>query len=63
MKPGKAHRDVILGHSLQGMDAHYLKPTDDSLKKAMGKYTDWLDKQLEIILQNVDHSVDQVSNN
>ena len=49
MKPGKAHRDIIIGHSLQGMDAHYLKPTDDSLKKAMGKYTDWLDKQLEII--------------
>jgi len=45
------------------MDAHYLKPTDEALKQAMEKYTVWIDNQLEIILQNVDHSVDQVSNN
>ena len=57
----KVHRDVILGHSLQGMDAHYLKPTDEDLKKAMEKYTVWFDNQLEMILENVDHSIDQMN--
>jgi integrase len=41
----KAHRDTILGHSLQGMDVHYLVPTEENLKQAMTKYTDWLDRQ------------------
>ena len=58
----KAHRDVILGHTLQGMDAHYLKPTDEDLKQAMDKYTVWLDDQLEVVLQNVDQGVDQAIN-
>ena len=58
----KAHRDVILGHSLQGMDAHYLKPSDEALTQAMEKYTVWIDNQLEMILQNVDHLVDQTIN-
>ena len=43
----KAYRDTILGHSLQGMEAHYIAPDEDSLKRAMGKYTKWLDRQLE----------------
>ena len=43
----KVHRDVILGHSLHGMDAHYLAPTEESLKEAMESYTNWLDGQLE----------------
>jgi integrase len=59
----KAHRDFILGHSLHGMDAHYLKPTDETLKEAMEKYTIWLNNQLEVNLENVDHSVDQMGNN
>jgi integrase len=42
----KALRDIILGHSLNGMDAYYLKPTEDDLRKAMDLYTEWLDKQL-----------------
>lgn len=42
----RAHRDVILGHSLQGMDAHYLVPDETELKKAMEKFTRWLDEQL-----------------
>jgi integrase len=41
----KVHRDTILGHALVGMDAYYLIPTDESLTKAMGKYTSWLDGQ------------------
>jgi len=43
---GKTLRDIILGHSLKGMDAYYIKPDDDSLKEAMTKYTEWLDAQL-----------------
>lgn len=43
---GKTLRDVILGHSLKGMDAYYIKPDDESLREAMEKYTGWLDIQL-----------------
>jgi len=39
----KVYRDLILGHSLTGMDVHYLSPTDNDLKRAIEKYTDWLD--------------------
>jgi hypothetical protein len=41
----KVLRDTILGHSLKGMDAFYLKPTDEDLAKAMQNYTIWLDDQ------------------
>jgi integrase len=51
----KVHRDLILGHSLQGMDVHYMAPDDETLKEAMEKYTRWIDGQF----QNVDQSVDQ----
>jgi integrase len=55
----KAHRDLILGHSLQGMDSYYIAPDEKSLKKAMEKYTRWLDDQIAHALVSVDHSVDQ----
>jgi len=42
----KVHRDLILGHSLKGMDVHYLAPSEDSLKEAMDKYTRWLGEQI-----------------
>jgi len=42
----KIHRDLILGHSLRGMDVHYLAPGEDSLKDAMDKYTTWIDVQI-----------------
>ena len=51
----KVHRDLILGHSLKGMDVHYMAPGEDSLKEAMDKYTRWIDDQIA----NVDQSVDQ----
>ncbi len=54
----KVHRDLILGHSLQGMDIHYLAPSEDDLHRAMERYTEWLDGQL--ILASVDQNVDQV---
>ena len=50
----KVLRDTILGHSLKGMDAYYLKPTDEDLKEAMDKFTAWIDAQLESVDQIVD---------
>jgi cytochrome c len=55
----KAHREKILGHSLKGMDVHYVKPPDSSFMAAMDKYTEWLDAQIKVKLQTVDHFVDQ----
>ena len=53
----KEYRDTILGHSLKGMDVHYLVLDDNTLTEAMNKFTRWIDGQLESA--NVDHSVDQ----
>ena len=53
----KVHRDIILGHSLQGMDVHYMAPSEDDLHRAMARYTEWLDGQLD--LHGVDQNVDQ----
>jgi len=49
----KALRDTILGHSLQGMDAYYLKPSDEDLKAAMDQYTTWMDAQITNVTQTV----------
>jgi len=50
----KTHRDIILGHSLKGMDVHYVVASEDDLHRAMAKYTEWVDAQLSIIDQNID---------
>ena len=42
----KALRDAILGHTLAGMDARYLKPTEDDLRDAMNRYTAWFDAEV-----------------
>jgi len=55
----KEYRDKLLGHSLEGMDRHYVKPGENDLKKAMNKYTAWLDGQVKKL--NVDHSVDHIA--
>ena len=57
----KVYRDIFLGHSLTGMDAYYMAPSIDDLKRVMDKYTNWLDCQIE--LQNVDQSVNQAVKN
>lgn len=44
----KVHRDTILGHSLQGMDIHYVVPKEEDLTEAMRRYTSWVEKQLKI---------------
>jgi len=54
----KVHRDLIFGHSLKGMDIHYLAPSEESLKEAMGKYTNWLYKQIAEVQEKL--SVDKV---
>ena len=53
----QVHRNIMLGHSLHGMDVHYMAPSEDDLDMAMRKYTECLDSQ---ILQSVDHIVCQV---
>ena len=49
----KVYRDLILDHSQKGMDVHYLAPDTDALKKAMDKYTCWIDDQIK----KLDHSL------
>jgi integrase len=55
----KAHRDVILGHTLEGMDVYYIAPTEETLKNVMEKYTNWLDEKIKCYLESVDQSVDK----
>ena len=45
----RVHRDLILGHSLQGMDAHYLVPSEEDIHAAMDLYTTWLDKEIATV--------------
>jgi integrase len=41
----KVHRDMILGHSLQGMDKHYMVSSDSELERAMGIYSLLIDSK------------------
>jgi hypothetical protein len=50
---GDVFRNVILGHSLQGMDKHYISLTDEDLKQAMAVYTAWLDDEIAKVNQVV----------
>ena len=43
----KEYRDIILGHSAEGMDRYYLRIKEEDIKKAMADYTKWLDTELE----------------
>ena len=49
----KVYRDTILGHSLRGMDAHYLKPSEEDLRRAMDQYTMWFDNEVERVSETV----------
>lgn len=51
----KMCRDLILDHSLEGMDRHYIKPSEETFRQAMAHYTAWVDEQFE----NVDQIVDR----
>lgn len=45
---------LTLGHSLEGMGRHYIKPSEETLRQAMARYTAWMDEQLEPVDQTVD---------
>ncbi len=51
----EVYRDMLLGHSKQGMDKYYLQVKEKTLKEAMQKYTTWLDNQLQVCDQMSDH--------
>ena len=51
------HRDIILGHSLTGMDVHYMAPSEDDLHRAMTKYTEWLDSQFSNVSETVSEDI------
>lgn len=54
----KAIRDVIVGHSLKGMDAFYLKPSEEDLHAAIDKFATYMDG---LFAASNDQSIDQVS--
>lgn len=47
------YRNAILGHTLKGMDVHYVVPVDEALTAAMEKYTKWFDDRFANVTQNV----------
>jgi integrase len=51
-----AWRNALLGHSQSGMDAHYIKPSEEDLQRAMDRYTRWFDGEME---KSSDQSSDQ----
>ena len=53
----KAFHDTILGHSLKGMDVHYIAPDESDLKRTMDRFTEWLDGELKFL--NVDQTLDR----
>jgi len=57
----KEYRDTILGHSLKGMDVHYLVLDDKTLAEAMERYTKWVDQNFETASANVTQTVTQSS--
>jgi integrase len=46
-------RKRLLGHTLRGMDRHYIRPTDEDLARAMETYTAWLDAHLQVVPKTV----------
>lgn len=53
----KVYRDTILGHSLRGMDVHYMSPSEDDLHRAMAKYTEWFDGQTANVSETVSKQI------
>ena len=52
----KVLRDTLLGHTIMGMDTYYIKPSEDDLRGAIAKYTQWIDEK---IAKNATQNVDQ----
>lgn len=53
----KTYRDKIVGHSLKGMDVHYIIINDDDLKNAMDIFTNYVDKEIESVNQTVNQKL------
>jgi len=51
----ESHRKLIVGHSLKGMDVHYVHPSDEELHESMAKYHTWLEEQTNLV-QNLDRT-------
>jgi len=51
----KVYRDKIVGHSLKGMDIHYIIPDEGDLNRSMEHFTRWLDN--ELVSANVTQTV------
>jgi hypothetical protein len=47
---------MLIANCIQGMDIHYITPSEDDLKSAMQTYTQWWDSQIKFL--NVDYIVD-----
>lgn len=56
----KIFRDIILGHAHDGMDVHYMAPTEADLEKAMTIFTKWFDQEVTTIAKS-DQDSDQDS--
>lgn len=56
-------RNIILGHTLNGMGRHYMQPEEYELIEPIKKYTEYLDTKWvdsnSTSLQNVDQCVDR----
>lgn len=53
-----AWRNALLGHSQEGMDSHYIKPSKEDLQKAAEKYTSWFDRKVS---ESSDQTSDQAT--
>ena len=52
----KVYRDALLGHVPQDMDAIYIVPDLDDLRREMAKYADWLRSEFAFVDQSLDQT-------
>lgn len=50
-------RRSIMGHTLRGMDAHYLRLSDEDLRGAMDRPTAWIDDHFRSVAQTVAQAI------
>ena len=58
-KHWQGYDGTIIGLRIKRMDVHWITNTDESLTRAMNRYTKWLDGHLGV--QNGDHHGAQVA--
>jgi hypothetical protein len=52
---GKTHGNSIMGHSLERMDRHDIKPSAETLRQPMARYTAWLNRRIGNVDPTVGH--------